>query len=133
MNMLIGLIILALMLIGFGVSQAILHRSPLVDAPLWLGIIIPLGIVIGLRNVPTPQRSTWVLVAVGWLFGVVAHVIGFNWVSIIVLVGAGTGALAVIGIRRREMLDQNRAAAFSMWAVLAVVIVTLLILFWLRS
>lgn len=128
----IALIVLSCALIVFGLAETgLLDSFPLGRAPDWLGVIVPIGIVTGMRRIPSAQRLSWGLVALGWLVGVGARAFGLRTVSIIGLLGFGTIALGYTVWQRREIAATDRPLTWkTFWTAIVLVILTMIILLW---
>jgi hypothetical protein len=128
----VALVVLALALIVFGLSQAgFVERLRLGDAPTWLGIIVPIGIATGMARIPPAQRASWWLVASGWLVGIAARKLGFEVVSTVSLFAFGLAAIThTFWHRHRIAATQAPLSRRTLWMVAALVVVTTLILMW---
>jgi len=127
--MIIALLISAAILVAFGLSQA--GWLSLGDAPAWLGVIIPIGIMVGIARVPHSQRLSWWLVAAGWVVGVVARELGFEDLSTAGLISFGFSATAHTLWHCREITKtQHPVWRRTVWVLIVTVALMVLILLW---
>lgn len=130
--MMLALIVLSCILIAFGLSQArLLNGSLIGEAPIWLGVIVPIGIVAGLRQIPMAQRPVWGLIALGWLVGAGSRTLGLETTSIVSLIGFGVAALGYTAWRWHVIATTRRPLPRkTLWMVVALVLLTIAIFLW---
>ena len=126
------LLIASLLLLVFGLAEArLLDRLLIGPAPLWLGVMVPLGVAIGIRRRPRHEAVPWVLVACGWLVAISARLAGWEMVSVAAWASFGTVTLGYAMSNESQPGPERRLNGWQVALICGCLLgLTMLILLW---